>query len=331
MDAMGQAPKLVTVFGGTGFVGRHVVRALAKRGWRIRVAVRRPNLGFFLQPLGTVGQIALIQANLRFPESVAAAVRGADAVVNLVGILGESGRQSFSSVQTEGARTVAALAPAESTLVHVSALGADLRSHSAYARTKAQGEAATLSSHPDAVILRPSIVFGPGDSFFNRFATLARLLPVLPIAGADTRFQPVYVGDVAEAVARGVEGAVTEGQVYELGGPEVRTLRELVDYVLRVTDRRRIVLPLPFGIAAAQARAMEIADALSLGLLPTEFKLTRDQIELLRTDNVVSAAADAEGRILAGIGIAARGMEAIVPDYLVRFRKTGQFDIERAV
>lgn len=330
MDAMRQSPKLVTVFGGSGFVGRHVVRALARRGYRIRVAVRRPNLALFLQPLGTVGQVQLVQSNLRYDGSIAAALRDADAVVNLVGILQESGRQSFTSVQAEGPRAIAAATPAGVPIVHVSAIGADLRSPSEYGRTKARGEAAILSERPNAVVLRPSVVFGQGDSFFNRFAALARALPVLPLAGAATQFQPVFAGDVAEAVARAVDGTVPGGRAYELGGPEIRTLKELVDYVLLITERRRVVVPLPAGIARMQATATELADALTLGLLPAMLKLTRDQVASLQVDNVVSDGAIAEGRTLEGIGIVPRAMEAIVPSYLTRFRKTGQFDIERA-
>ena len=330
MDAMRPSPKLVTVFGGSGFLGRHVVRALAGRGYRIRVAVRRPDLAFFLRPLGVVGQITPVQANLRFPRSVDAAAAGADAVVNLVGILSETGRQRFEEVQAEAPRDIAAATPAGAALVHVSAIGADLLSRSGYARSKARGEAAILSERPDAIVLRPSLLFGQGDSFFNRFAALARALPVLPLAGAATRFQPVFVGDVAEAVARAVDGKVAGGRVYELGGPEVRSLRELVAYVLHVTGRRRTILPLPFGAARVQAGALELLDTLTLGLMPDVLKLTRDQVELLQVDNVVSAAAEAEGRTLKGIGIEPRGLEAIVPTYLTRFRKSGQFDIERA-
>ncbi|WP_375457662.1 complex I NDUFA9 subunit family protein [uncultured Enterovirga sp.] len=329
MDAMRQSPKLVTVFGGTGFLGRHVVRSLAARGYRVRVAVRRPNLGFFLRPLGVVGQIQLVQANLRFDESIRSAVAGADAVVNLVGILQESGRQGFHEVQAAGPQAIAEATPPGIPIVHVSAIGADLRSPSQYARSKAQGEAAVASAHPGAVILRPSLLFGQGDSFFNRFAGLARALPVLPLAGADTRFQPVFVGDVAEAAARAVDGVVPGG-IYELGGPEIRTLRELVDYVLAITERRRLVLALPVGAARAQARLLEIVDALTLGLLPDALKLTRDQVDLLQVDNVVSAAAEQEGRTLKAFGIVPCAMEAIVPGYLTRFRKTGQFEIERA-
>lgn len=330
MEAMRQAPKLVTVFGGTGFLGRNVVRALARRGYRIRVAARRPNLGFFLQPLGTVGQIQLVQANLRHQGSIAAAVQGADAVVNLVGILAEGGRQSFDAVHHHGAHMIAEATPGDVTLVHVSALGASLHAKAEYGRSKARAEAAVRTCHPDAVILRPSLLFGRGDSFFNRFAALARALPVLPLAGAGTRFQPAFVGDVAEAVARALDGQA-KGGIYELGGPEVRTLRELVDYVLTVTERKRVVVPLPFGLARIQARAMEIADTLTLGLLPSELKLTRDQVAMLEHDNVVPDEAKAEGRTLEGLGITPRALEAIVPGYLVRFRKAGQFDLERAV
>lgn len=325
--------QLVTVFGGSGFVGRHVVRALVKRGYRVRVAVRRPDLAGFLQPLGTVGQIHAVQANLRYPDSVSAAIRGADAVVNLVGILQESGRQSFSGVQANGARAIAQACAAlgVTRLVQVSAIGADAGSASAYARSKAEGEAGVLAAVPGAVILRPSIVFGPEDGFFNRFASLARMLPVLPvIGGGETKFQPVFVGDVAEAVARAVDGAAAAGTIYELGGPEVKSFRELLAYICEVTGRKRVLAPLPFPLARLQARVMEIADTLTLGLVPNELKLTRDQVTLLESDNVVSVAAIAEGRDFAGLGIAPSSVEAVVPSYLWRFRKTGQFDTARA-
>ena len=330
MDAMRQAPKLVTVFGGSGFLGRHVVRALAKRGYRVRVAVRRPHLATFLTPLGTVGQIQLVQANLRFPGSVERVLDRADAVVNCVGILTETGRQSFGAVQADGAAAIARATPAGLPFVQVSALGADARSPSEYARTKAEAEAAVLAAHPGAVVIRPSILFGQGDSFFNRFAGLARALPVLPLAGADTRFQPAFVGDVAEIVARGIDGDLPRKTgPYELGGPEIRTLRELVEYVLRVTERNRMIVALPDAAARLQARMLEIVDGLTLGLLPDALKLTRDQVALLAVDNVVSEAAKAEGRSFDGLGVKPRAMEAIVPEYLVRFRKTGQFDVER--
>jgi NADH dehydrogenase len=327
---MRQSPKLITVFGGSGFLGRHVVRALAKRGYRIRVAVRRPDLAISLYPIGVIGQIQAVQANLRYDESIARAVERADAVVNCVGILAENGRQTFDEVQAEGARAIARAVTPGIPLVHVSALGADADSQSGYARTKAAGEAAMLESHPDAVVLRPSVLFGPGDSFFNRFGALARALPVLPIAGAETRFQPVFVGDVAEVAARAADGIVPGGRIYELGGPEIRTLRELVEYVLAVTERRRKVVSLPLPAARLQARALEIAHALTLGLLPDALRLTRDQVTLLQRDNVVSAAALAEGRTFEGLGIVPESFEAITPTYLYRFRKTGQFETMRA-
>ncbi len=325
--------QLVTVFGGSGFVGRHVVRALVKRGYRVRVAVRRPDLAGFLQPLGMVGQIHAVQANLRYPDSVAAAVKGAAAVVNLVGILQEGGRQSFAGVQANGARAIAQACAAAgiARLVQVSAIGADRDSKSLYARSKAEGDAAVLAAVPGAVILRPSIVFGPEDGFFNRFAALARALPALPlVGGGETRFQPVFVGDVAEAVARGVDGVVAGGRVYELGGPEVKSFRELLAYICEVTDRKRLLVPLPFPVARIQARILELVDTLTLGLLPDAIKLTRDQVTLLESDNVVSAAALAEGRSFEGLGIAPVSVEAIVPSYLWRFRKAGQFDTARA-
>jgi NADH dehydrogenase len=324
--------KLVTVFGGSGFVGRHVVRALVKRGYRVRAAVRRPDLAGHLQPLGVVGQVHAVQANLRYPESVQRAVDGADAVVNLVGILQEQGRQKFDSVQAEGARAVA-LATARAgvgTLVHMSAIGADAASASAYARSKAEGEAAVLAGMPSAVIMRASIIFGPEDGFFNRFAALARMLPVLPlVGGGETRFQPVHVGDVAEAIARAVDGAAAAGTVYELGGPEPKTFRQLLEYVCEVTGRKRILATLPFPLAALQAGVLEVVDRLTLGLLPDAIKMTRDQVILLKSDNVVSAAASSEGRTLQGLGIAPSSIEAIVPGYLWRFRKSGQFESAR--
>jgi NADH dehydrogenase len=320
--------RIVTVFGGSGFVGRHLVRALARRGYRVRAAVRRPDLAGHLQPLGVVGQIHAIQANLRYPASVAQAVAGADAVVNLVGILAEGGRQSFDAVQAQGARTVAEATAAAgiSRLVQMSALGASPDSESAYARTKAAGEAAAFAAVKEAVVVRPSIVFGPEDQFFNRFASLARMLPILPlVGGGETKFQPVFVGDVAEAIARAVDGTVAGGRVYELGGPEVKSFRELLKFVCETTGRKRLFVPLPWPVAKLQAFAMEIADKLTLGLLPDELTLTRDQVTLLKTDNVVSPAAIAEGRTLAGLGIAPASIAAVAPSYLWRFRKSGQF------
>jgi uncharacterized protein YbjT (DUF2867 family) len=312
------AETLVTVFGGSGFLGRHVVRALAREGYRIRPAVRRPDLAGHLQPMGRVGQIHPVQANLRYPESVEAAVRGADVVINLVGILFERGKQGFEAVQAEGAHTVAQAAAATGArLIHVSALGASPDSTSLYARSKAQGEAAVLGTVPTATVFRPSIVFGPEDDFFNRFAALARISPALPlIGGGETKFQPVFVGDVAQAIAKAVAGGAKGGTIYELGGPEVKTFRELMEYVLAVTERKRLLVPVPFGLARLKAMFLQF--------MPTPL-LTPDQVELLRTDNIVSANAQAEGRDFASLGISPSALESIVPSYLWRFRKTGQF------
>ncbi len=312
------AETLVTVFGGSGFLGRHVVRALAREGYRVRPAVRRPDLAGHLQPLGRVGQIHAVQANLRYPDSVDAAVRGADVVINLVGVLFERGKQGFEAVQAEGAHAVARAAAAHGArLIHVSALGADPDSPALYGRTKAAGEAAVLGAVPDATIFRPSILFGPEDDFFNRFASLARMSPALPlIGGGATKFQPVFVGDVARAILRAAGGGAKGGTIYELGGPEVRTFRELMEYVLAVTERRRLLVPLPFGLARLKAYFLQ--------LLPTPL-LTPDQVELLRVDNVVSAAAQAEGRTIEALGIEPTAIDAVVPSYLWRFRKTGQF------
>jgi uncharacterized protein YbjT (DUF2867 family) len=309
---------LVTVFGGSGFLGRHAVRALAREGYRIRNAVRRPDLAGHLQPLGRVGQIHSVQANLRYPASVEVAARDADVVINLVGILFERGRQRFEAVQAEGAANVArAAAAAGARVIHVSALGANADSSALYARTKAAGEAAVLAATPDATIFRPSILFGPEDDFFNRFAAMARISPMLPlVGGGETKFQPVFVGDVAQAIVKAVGGRTKSGTIYELGGPEVKSFRQLMEYVLAVTERRRMLVPLPFGLAKLKAYFLQ--------LMPRPL-LTPDQVELLRTDNVVSPAAVAEGRTLAALGIEPAAMEAIVPSYLWRFRKTGQF------
>jgi len=316
--------RLVTVFGGSGFVGRHLVRALAKDGWRVRVACRRPDLAGHLQPLGAVGQIHAVQANLRYRKSIAAAVQGADAVVNLVGILNESGRQKFSTVQAQGARFVAeeAAKAGITNFVQLSAIGANAQSASDYARTKAEGEAAVLAAVPSAVVLRPSIIFGPEDQFFNRFANLARFTPALPlIGGGETKFQPVYVGDVAEAALKALDGKARPGTVYELGGPETRSFKALLEYILTVTGRKRLLLPLPFALAKFKASILEC--------LPGKL-LTVDQVILLETDNVVSAAAKAEGRTLEGLGIEPTSFEAIVPTYLYAFREHGQFASAKA-
>lgn len=323
--------KLITVFGGSGFLGRHVAQVLARRGYRVRAAVRRPDLAYHLQPLGTVGQVTAVQANLRFPDSVQAALKNADAAINLVGILQEGGKQRFSSIQAEGAGLVAeAAAKAGIPLVHVSAIGADPDSDSLYGRTKAQGESRVLEACPQAVILRPSIVFGSGDGFFNRFGALARALPVMPIAAAQTRFQPVWVMDVAEAIARAIDGKVEGGRIYELGGPEIYTFREIVELVLRYTERNRPIIAMPDGLARIQATVTETLDRFSFGLFPKSLVLTRDQLAMLATDNVVSEAAKAEGRTLEGLGIVPTSVEAIVPAYMRRFRKLGQFEKRRA-
>lgn len=310
--------RLVTVFGGSGFVGRHIVRALARRGFRIRVAVRRPDLAGHLQPLGAVGQIHAVQANLRYPDSVRQAVAGSEIVINCVGILYETGRQKFDSVQARGAATVArAAAEAGARLIHLSAIGADAESPALYARTKAAGEAAVLQEVPGAVILRPSIVFGPEDDFFNRFAGMAQMSPILPlVGGGETKFQPVFVGDVAAAVMAAVDGRTTPGAVYELGGPAVKSFRDLMEFVLATIQRKRLLVPLSFGLATLQAKVLQ--------LLPKPL-LTEDQVELLRHDNVVGEAAKAEGRTLEGLGIHAQSVESVVPTYLWRFRRQGQF------
>lgn len=310
---------LVTVFGGSGFIGRHVVRALVRRGYRVRAAVRRPDLAGHLQPLGAVGQIHAVQANIRNRASIDRAVAGADAVVNLVGILYETGRQRFDAVQGFGPGAVARAAAAAgiTRMVQVSAIGADPESRSGYARSKAAGEAAVLEGQPGAVILRPSIVFGPEDDFFNRFAAMARISPMLPlIGGGHTRYQPVYVADVAEAAARAVEGRARAGTIYELGGPEIRTFRELMEFILAETGRSRLLVPVPFGLATLQARLLQ--------LLPKPL-LTVDQVRLLQHDTVVSQAAIDEERTLTGLGIDPTAMETVVPTYLARYRRSGQF------
>ena len=314
---------LVTVFGGSGFLGRSVVRALCKRDYRIRVAVRRPELAGHLQPLGRVGQIHAVQANLRYPASVEAAMRGADVAINLVGILAPTGAQTFNAIQAEGAGAVAnAAAAAAARMVHVSAIGANENSPSHYARSKAAGEKVVLSTLPTATIFRPSVVFGPEDEFTNRFATLAQMSPALPLIGGGlTKLQPVYVGDVATAIADAVEGKARAGATYELGGPEVLTMREVIELILSTIERKRMLVSLPFGLARLQAMFLQFA--------PGALKLTPDQVELLRSDNVVSEAAKAAGLTLEGLGIVPDSLEAIMPQYLWRFRKAGQFSQPR--
>lgn len=315
---------LVTVFGGSGFLGRNVVRALAKRGYRIRVAVRRPELAGHLQPLGRVGQIHPVQANVRYPASVEAAMRDSSVAINLIGILTESGAQSFDAVQAKGAETIARAAHAVGArMVHVSAIGADANSPSGYGRTKAAGEQAVLAAVPSATIMRPSVLFGPEDEFTNRFAALARISPFLPlIGGGTTRMQPAYVGDVATAVADAVDGKTRPGATYELGGPEVLTMREIMEVILNITDRKRMLVSLPWGLAKFQAMFLQFA--------PGALKLTPDQVMMLQSDNVVSDSAKAAGLTLEGLGIAPDSMEAVAPQYLWRFRAAGQFQRKNA-
>ena len=309
---------LVTVFGGSGFLGRHVVRALAKLGYRVRVAVRRPELAGFLQPQGRVGQIHAVQANVRHPASVEAAAREADVVINLVGILFERGRQTFDAVQSTGAETVAlAAASVGARMIQVSAIGADESAPSRYARSKALGEKLVLSAAPSAVILRPSVLFGPEDDFFNKFAAIARFSPALPlVGGGHTRFQPIFAGDVASAIVAAIEGHADDGEIYEVGGPEVYSFKELMQFMLATVGRQRLLIPIPFALAKFQAGLLQ--------LMPKPL-LTPDQVELLRDDAVVSDKAKREGRTLEALGVEPLAMATVVPSYLWRFRKTGQF------
>jgi len=313
--------KLVTIFGGSGFVGRYIARRMAAEGWRVRVAVRRPHEAGFVRPYGAVGQVEPVFCNIRNDDSVRAVLGGADAVVNCVGVLNEVGKNTFAALQAEGAGRIARLAAEAGidTMVHVSAIGADADSRSAYARTKAAGEAAVREHQPRAVILRPSIVFGPEDQFFNRFAGMAQLGPVLPVVGAGTRFQPVYVDDVAAAAVKGVLGQCDPG-VYELGGPDVMTFRELMLLMLRIIRRRRLVMNMPFPMATAMGFGFDMLQKASLGLIENKM-ITRDQVANLRRDNVVGDGA----RGLADLGIAPTAMAAVLPDYLWRFRPGGQY------
>jgi len=310
---------LVTIFGGSGFVGSQVVRALAKQGWRIRVAVRQPNLAYEMRLHGDVGQIDIVQANIRNEASVRRALQGATAAVNLVGVLYESGRQGFQTLHAMGARTVAMIAAEMGVerLVQMSALGADPESPSKYARTKALGEAEARAAFPRAVVVRPSIVFGPEDGFFNRFARMAVLSPALPlIGGGKTLFQPVFVGDVAKAFARILADPAADGQTYELGGPARFSFRELLEMTLREIHRRRALVPIPFPLAGLMGSAGDVAA--SLGLPPP---LTSDQVTLLKADNVVSGVYPG----LADLGVTPTTLEAVLPLYLYRYRKGGQF------
>ncbi|WP_439508005.1 complex I NDUFA9 subunit family protein [Yoonia sp.] len=313
--------KLVTIFGGSGFVGRYIARRMAQNGWRVRVAVRNTNEAMFVRTYGAVGQVEPVFCNIRDDASVAAVTQGADAVVNCVGVLAELRKNTFAAVQAEGATRIARVAAAMGVarMVQLSAIGASDTSASAYARTKAAGEQGVLDHMPDAMILRPSIIFGAEDQFFNRFAGMTRFGPVLPVIGADTRFQPVYVDDVAAAAVKGVLGEVPGG-IYELGGPDVATFRELMQTMLAVVRRRRIILNMPFWAARIMAGGFNILRVVSLGLVTPP--VTRDQVENLALDNVVSDGA----RGFAYLGIMPTAMMAVLPDYLWRFRPSGQYD-----
>ncbi|WP_172327800.1 complex I NDUFA9 subunit family protein [Mangrovicoccus sp. HB161399] len=315
--------KLVTIFGGSGFVGRHIARRLAKDGWRVRVAVRKPNLAMHVKPYGVVGQVEPVFCNIRDDASVREVLTGADAVVNCVGVLVESGKNSFGAVQAEGPGRIARIAAEMgiSRMVQISAIGADADSASEYARSKAAGEAAVLEALPGAMILRPSVIFGPGDSFFNRFADMAKFGPVLPITGADTKFQPVYVDDVAAAAELYLLGKA-EGGVYELGGPEVKTFRELMRDMLAVIRKRRAVMSLPGFAARGMAWSFDMLQKASGGLFVNHM-LTRDQLKNLARDNVVSEGAKG----FADLGLAPAAMGAVLPGYLWRFRTDGQYAI----
>lgn len=311
---------IVTIFGGAGFIGRYAARRLAKDGWRIRVASRNINEAAFVRPYGVVGQVEPVFANIRDDDSVRSVVRGADVVINCVGTFDASGKNNFQAVQAEGATRIARIAAEEGVgrMVHLSAIGASDTSASEYARTKAAGEAGVLAHMPGAVILRPSVIFGTEDQFFNRFAAMARFGPVLPVVGGNTRFQPVWVDDVAAAVERGANGAVPGG-VYELGGPEVETFRDLMVKMLHIIRRRRLVVNIPFPVARVMAGAFSFGNAVTLGLGP--MPITPDQVKSLAVDNVVAEGA----RGFAEIGIDPAAMEAILPDYLWRFRPSGQY------
>lgn len=313
--------KLVTIYGGSGFVGRYIARRMAKEGWRVRVAVRRPNEALFVKPYGVVGQVEPVACNIRDDASVRAAMRGADAVVNCVGILNRSGKNSFEAVQAEGAGRIARIASEEGVarLVHLSAIGADADSPSVYQQTKAAGEKAVLAAFPGAVILRPSIIFGNEDGFFNRFAAMTRFGPVLPVVGAGTRFQPVYVDDVAQAAVKGIKAEAAPG-IYELGGPDVATFRDLMRQMLQVIRRRRLIVNVPFFAASIMGGVFDLLQAVTLGLFHNGL-ITRDQVRNLKADNVVSPGAKG----LADLGITPTAMGPVLPEYLWRYRPSGQY------
>jgi NADH dehydrogenase len=313
--------KLVTIYGGSGFIGRYVARRMAKEGWRVRVAVRRPNEAIFVRPYGVVGQVEPVFCNIRDDASVRAVMQGADAVVNCVGVLNEVGKNGFDAVQAEGAGRIARIAAELGVghLVQLSAIGADAESASAYARSKAAGEAAVQEAFPAAVILRPSVVFGSEDQFFNRFAAMSRFGPILPVVGAETKFQPVYVDDVAQAAVKAVLGEAAPG-FYELGGPDVHSFRELMQKMLQVVQRRRLIVNIPFFVARIMGGVFDLLQTVTLGLF-TNGLITRDQVRNLARDNVVSPRA----RGLADLGIAPTPIDAVLPEYLWRYRPSGQY------
>lgn len=318
-------PKLVTIYGGSGFIGRYIARRMARDGWRVRVAVRRPNEAIFVRPYGTVGQVEPVLCNIRDDASVAAAMEGADAVVNCVGILNETGKNTFEAIHVDGAARIARLAAQAGVgrLVHVSAIGADENGESAYLRSKGAGEAQVLAAFPDAIILRPSLVFGPEDMFFNRLGSMARTSPILTIIGARTRFQPVFADDVSKAAAAAVEGRAEPG-VYELGGPEVHTMRELAQTVVHEINRKRPIVNIPFWIARIMAFVLDMVQAASFGLIKNGV-VTRDQLRSLAHDGVVAEGA----RGFADLGITPVVAGSVLPEYLWRFRPSGQYDAIR--
>ncbi len=314
--------KLVTIYGGSGFVGRYIARRMANEGWRVRVAVRRPNEAIFVRPYGAVGQVEPVLCNVRDDNSVELALKGADAVVNCVGTFDAKGRNNFEDVQHEGAERIARLAATNGVaqMVHISAIGANEDSDSVYQQTKALGEAAVLEHMPGAMILRPSIVFGAEDGFFNRFASMSRMGPILPVVGADIKFQPVHVDDVAKAAVLGATGAA-QGGVYELGGPDAETFRALMQKMLLVIRRRKLVLNMPYFVAGLMAWGLDLAQTMTVGLFHNSI-LTKDQVKSLKSDNIVSA----DAKSFADLGIRPTAMDAILPDYLWRFRPSGQYD-----
>jgi len=318
---MSNAPKLVTIFGGSGFVGRYVAQRMAKEGWRVRIAVRRPNEALFVKTYGDVGQVEPILANIRDKNSTLAAILGSDAVVNCVGILNETSKQKFTDLQAYGAGQVAKIATdcGVKTFVHFSAIGADIESQSKYLKSKAEGEAMVKASFKNAIIIRPSIVFGAEDQFFNRFATMAKLSPVIPLVGADTKFQPVYVDDIASVAVKGVLGQAKRG-IYELGGPEVASFKELMIKLMKVIRRRRIIMNIPFFVASMQGGFFDALQKFSLGLFTNNI-LTRDQVISLKKDNVVSK----NKMSFKNLDMTPTAMETILEEYLYRHRPYGQY------